>query len=108
MTQQAVPSFRRTVLLLVWAVIAVPLIILCIYQLRADYARQVTSYQRELVHETERFSFLLTQAMLQLMGDLDRIASDGSVIRSLSMPILSPISVQKSKLILALIRQLKR
>lgn len=95
MTQQAVPSFRRTVLLLVWAVIAVPLIILCIYQLRADYERQVASYQRELLHETERFSFLLTQAMLQLMGDLDRIASDGSVIRSLSMPILSPISVQK-------------
>lgn len=95
MTQQALPSFRRTVLLLVWAAIAVPLLILCIYQLRADYERQLASHERELVHETERVSFLLTQSILQLMGDLDRIASDGSVIRSLSMPILSPISVQK-------------
>lgn len=95
MTQQAIPSFRRTVLVLVWAAIAVPLLILFAYQLRADYERQVASHERELVHETERFSFLLTQSMLQLMGDLDRIASDGSVIRSLSMPILSPISVQK-------------
>lgn len=95
MPQQALPGFRRTVLMLVWATIVVPLIILSVYQIRADYERQLASYERELVHETERLSFLLTQSVQQLMGDLDRIASDGSVIRSLSMPILSPISVQK-------------
>ncbi len=81
--------------MLVWATIVVPLIILSVYQIRADYERQLASYERELVHETERLSFLLTQSVQQLMGDLDRIASDGSVIRSLSMLILSPISVQK-------------
>lgn len=95
MAQQALPGFRRTVLMLVWATIVVPLIILCIYQVRADYERQLASYNRELAYETERFSFLLTQSLQQLMGDLDRIASDGSVIRSLSMPILTPISVRK-------------
>lgn len=95
MAQRALPGFRRTVLMLVWATIVVPLIILSVYQIRADYERQLASYERELVHETERLSFLLTQSVQQLMGDLDRIASDGSVIRSLSMPILSPISVQK-------------
>lgn len=95
MPQQPVPSFRRTVVLLVWAAIAVPLLILLVYQLRADYERQLANQQRELIHKTERVSFALTQSMSQLMGDLDRIASDGSVIRSLSMPILTPISVQK-------------
>ncbi len=95
MAQQALPGFRRTVLLLVWATIVVPLIILCVYQLRADYERQLATYERDLAHETERLSFLLTQSLQQLMGDLDRIASDGSVIRSLSMPILTPISVRK-------------
>ncbi|HEX7764730.1 MAG TPA: GGDEF domain-containing protein [Cellvibrio sp.] len=95
MTRQVLPRFRHTVQLLVWAVVAVPLLILCIYQLRADYERQVTTNERELVYETERFSFLLTQGLLQLMGDLDRIASDGNVIRSLSMPLFTPISVQK-------------
>lgn len=88
-------SFRRTVLLLVWAAVAVPLLILCVYQVRADYHRQMTTHERELTYETELLSFALTQDLLQLMGDLDRIASDGSVIRSLSMPIFSPISVQK-------------
>lgn len=88
-------SFRHTVLVLIWTAVAVPLLILCIFQVRTDYQRQITSHERELTYETERLSFLLTQDLLQLMGDLDRIASDGSVIRSLSMPILSPISVQK-------------
>jgi diguanylate cyclase (GGDEF)-like protein len=88
-------SFRQTVLLLVWAAVAVPLLILCVYQVRADYLRQQVIHEQELTYETERLSLLLTQNILQLMGDLDRIASDGSVIRSLSMPILTPISVQK-------------
>lgn len=96
MASKLIPrSFRQTVLLLVWAAVAVPLLILCIYQVRADFQRQQVSHERELTYETERLSFLLTQNLLQLMGDLDRIASDGSVIRSLSMPILTPISVQK-------------
>lgn len=88
-------SFRHTVLLLVWAAVAVPLLILCIYQVRTDYQRHIALQERELVYQTERLSFALTQELFQLMGDLDRIASDGSVIRSLSMPILTPISAQK-------------
>lgn len=88
-------SFRHTVLVLIWTAVAVPLLILCIFQVRTDYQRQIISHEREFTYETERLSFLLTQDLLQLMGDLDRIASDGSVIRSLSMPILSPISVKK-------------
>lgn len=88
-------SFRQTVSLLVWVAVAVPIIISFIYQIRTDYQRQVNAHERELIHETERLSFSLTQNILQLMSDLDRIASDGSVIRSLSMPIFTPISIQK-------------
>jgi diguanylate cyclase (GGDEF)-like protein len=88
-------SFRHTVLLLVWAAVTVPLLILCVYQVRTDYQRHIALQERELAYQTERLSFSLTQVLLQLMGDLDRIASDGSVIRSLSMPVLTPISVQK-------------
>lgn len=88
-------SFRHTVLALVWAAVSVPVLMLCIYQLRNDYEQALVHNDRELAYETERASFLLTQAIRQLMGDLDRIASDGSVIRSLSMPILTPISVKK-------------
>lgn len=62
-------SFRRTVLLLVWAAVAVPLLILCVYQVRADYHRQMTTHERELTYETELLSFALTQDLLQLMGD---------------------------------------
>ncbi len=94
-TKQLLPSFRHTVQVLVWVAVAMPLLILCIFQLRTDYERQVTSNEREVVYDAERFSFLLTQSLLQLMGDLDRIASDGSVIRSLSMPLFTPVSVQK-------------
>ncbi|ACE84253.1 GGDEF domain-containing protein [Cellvibrio japonicus] len=88
-------SFRHTVLALVWTAVSVPILMLCAYQLRNDYEQRLASNARELAYETERASFVLTQNLRQLMGDLDRIASDGSVIRSLSMPILTPISVKK-------------
>lgn len=88
-------SFRHTVLALVWASVSVPILILCIYQIRDDYEQRIITNERELAHETERASFELSQTLRQLMTDLDRIASDGSVIRSLFMPILTPVSVKK-------------
>ncbi len=88
-------SFRHTVLALVWASVSVPILILCIYQIRDDYEQRIITNERELAHETERASFALSQTLRQLMTDLDRIASDGSVIRSLFMPILTPVSVKK-------------
>lgn len=94
-------SFRHTVLLLVWAAVTVPLLILCIYQVRTDYQRHLALEERELAYQTDRLSFTLTQELLHLMSDLDRIASDGSVIRSLNMPVLTPISTQKIKNFLA-------
>lgn len=88
-------SFRHTVLALVWVSVSVPILILSIYQIRDDYEQRIITNERELAHETERTSFELSQTLRQLMTDLDRIASDGSVIRSLFMPILTPVSVKK-------------
>lgn len=88
-------SFRHTVLALVWASVSIPILILCIYQIRDDYEQRIVNNERELAHETERTSFELSQTLRQLMTDLDRIASDGSVIRSLFMPILTPVFVKK-------------
>lgn len=95
MTNMALKSFRRTLLSLVWAAVAIPVLILCIYQLRDDYQKRMATDQRELSHSGERTAFALSQALRQVLTDLDRIASDGAVIRSLSMPILSPVTVKK-------------
>lgn len=92
--KRRVKSFRQTVVLLVWACVSVPVVILSTYQIRDDYQQQLESDQRELALETERTALVISQELRQIMSDLDRISSDGSVIRSISMPILSPVSVK--------------
>ena len=92
--QRRIKSFRQTVVLLVWACVSVPVIILSTYQIRDDYQQQLESDYRELALESERTALVVSQELRQIMSDLDRVASDGSVIRSISMPILSPVSVR--------------
>lgn len=90
-----IKSFRLTVVALVWASVAVPVLILCLYQLRDDYEQRLASNRAELERRAERASFVIAQELRQMMSDLDRIASDGTVIRSLSFPMLSPLSSAK-------------
>jgi diguanylate cyclase (GGDEF)-like protein len=90
-----IKSFRLTVMALVWASVSIPVLILCIYQLRDDYEQRIQAQQNELERQAERGSFVVSQILRQIMSDLDRIASDGTVIRSLSFPMLSPLSVAK-------------
>lgn len=86
-------SFRVAVVALVWASVSVPVLILCAYQLRDDYKHRIAANHNELAHRAERASFILSQSLRQIMSDLDRIASDGTVIRSLTLPMLSTLSV---------------
>lgn len=95
-----IKSFRLTVVALVWVSVSVPVLILCVYQIRDDYEQRLVTNQREIEHETERASFVVSQALRQVMSDLDRVASDGTVIRSLSFPMLSPLSVAKLQAVL--------
>ena len=80
---------------LVWISVSIPILILSIYQLRDSYEQRIQTQQNELERQAERSSFVVAQILRQIMSDLDRIASDGTVIRSLSFPMLSPLSVAK-------------
>lgn len=87
-------SFRQTVVVLVWACVTLPVVILSTHQLRDDYHQQIERNNRELELLSERTALIVSQELRQMMSDLDKIANDGSVIRSISMPILSPVSVK--------------
>jgi diguanylate cyclase (GGDEF)-like protein len=88
-------SFRQTVVALVWVSVSIPVLMIGVYQVRNDYEQRVSRDKRELEHQVERASFAVSRIFHHLMSDLDVIASDGSVIRSLSLPILSPVAVTK-------------
>ena len=93
-------SFRQTVVALVWLSVSIPVAILLAYQLRDSYTQSVSANERELEQQTERASYEIAQSFRQLMDDLDRIASDGAVIRSFAMPMFNAISKQKLEEIL--------
>lgn len=100
LTNTKLRSFRRTVVVLVWTAVCVPVAMFTAYQLRDNYEQRIRQDQLELEHRAERASFALSQRLHQLMSDLDSVASDGSVIQSLSMPILSPVSVKRLRQLL--------
>ncbi len=88
-------SFRHTIVALAWASVSLPVLIFSIYLLRDGYRNTIDNHKRDLAHLSAQTSFEISQKIQHLMTDLDRIASDGSVIRSLSLPMLGPITVQK-------------
>lgn len=90
-----IKSFRNTVLTLVWLAVSTPLIILFLYQVRDDYLSRNEAYGSALQRKTERTALIISQSLRQIMIELDQLANDGSVIHSLTMPLLGPVTVEK-------------
>lgn len=90
-----IKSFRNTLLTLVWLAVSTPLLILFLYQARDDYLSRNEAFSSALQRKTERTALIISQSLRQIMIEMDQLANDGSVIHSLSMPLLGPVTVEK-------------
>jgi diguanylate cyclase (GGDEF)-like protein len=94
-------SFQRTLTLIIWAAAVLPALFLSFTQFRTTYIDRMELRSQELAYGT-RITALESKTLLQRgLYDLEKLASDGNIIRSATFDILSVRSIGQMQQYLA-------
>jgi diguanylate cyclase (GGDEF)-like protein len=94
-------SFQRTLIIIIWAAATIPVVVLTGSFLSSAYRTQVELAEQQLILSTRNSVVESKQLLQQSMVDLDRLATDGNIIRSASFNVESVRSLEQMEQYLA-------